>query len=119
MLVVKYSAEGKAISDSKAMEMAQKFVELYKNGDTSRNVAHVSTENFIMAMRTIVAQGVIDHKEVVFEMDGNKAETDIMGQLHLLPLDYRNEWDKLVSGYMDACLARAREIHEKKQSFGE
>lgn len=82
MKTIEYSDCGVAYADNKAETAARDF--LLGNED----YIHVSTENFCMASRVLIREGLISHDQVQFLFRGAYVEVTRSGSLYHWPAGF-------------------------------
>jgi len=68
MLKIVYARYGKPYSDFCSLRLAKKIVNNYLN-DYKEKIINVSTSNIIVALRILVKRGMINYKEIIFELE--------------------------------------------------
>lgn len=82
MKTIEYSDQGAAYADSKAETAAREF--LLGDGD----YIHVSTENFCMASRVLIREGLFPHDQVKFLFQEVYIEASRSGSLYHWPAGF-------------------------------
>lgn len=94
MKIIEYAPEGTPVPDVYAEELARVFL----TGVSEKVV--VSTENFVLAARVHVMDGVIPHAEVLFVFGAHAMVPDADGRLVRWPVGFCDVSDKLLSRLM-------------------
>ncbi len=91
MKTIEYAVDGLAIADYKAEETARSFL---KSDDT---YIKVSTDNFVTAVRALIHEQLISHKEVEFLFQGTKLQPTKNGRLNHWPVGFCDLSENLLS----------------------
>lgn len=76
MKTIEYCLEGKAFADGEAEKEARNFLK-----NTYQSTIKVSTENFILAVRALIAEEVIDCTQVVILFQGSTMHINPDGRI--------------------------------------
>lgn len=96
MKTIEYAPEEMAIADAHCEKYARTFLAL-----TGQEHLCVSCENFIHAVRALIAEGVVPHTEVEFIFNGEVLRPNADGSLNRWPAGFCDTAD----GFMSRLLA--------------
>ena len=96
MKTINYSPDGVAFPDHYAERAARQFLlgELKVAGGTDDTIA-VSTDNFVLAARALVVEGVVPHTDVAFAFKGEVLPHDKDARFPVWPngfCDWSQDW---------------------------
>lgn len=82
MITIEYCQHAQAIADHKCEDRAR---DLIRSADA---LVQVSSENFIKAVRALIHEGVVSHKNVRFLFEGEFLFTNADGRLPVWPVGF-------------------------------